>query len=81
MTHDFNKVTKIYLGADRACRCGCKGEYVTRGEPKFDLRLKRFMRMWETYTPIKGDVGRYYRELLYLNISYGSNRALTVYFD
>jgi hypothetical protein len=72
---DISKVTKIYLGKDRACRCGCAGEYVSRGEPKFEKRLNRFAKMWCEYTPEKDDVyGNY------LNVSYGQNRALTVYF-
>ena len=73
-------VTQIYTGKDRACRCGCNGEYVQRGEPKFAMQLEKFSKMWETYTPSTTknaeDIGPNY-----MNISYGKNRALTVYFD
>ncbi len=73
-------VTQIYVGKDKVCRCGCKGEYVQRGEAKFDARLKRFARMWATYTPSTvqnaEDIGPNY-----MNISYGGDRAITVYFD
>ena len=74
---EFNpdKVTKIYLGKDRNCRCGCGGEYVYRGEPKFESRLKTFTRKLVDYTPGKHDV-----DSNYINVSYGNNRALTVYF-
>ena len=74
MQFNAEAVTQIYLGQDRACRCGCKGEYVRRGEPLFDRRVKRFARMWACYTPADGDVSAGY-----LNVRYGENRALTVY--
>lgn len=73
----MEKITKIYLGRDRVCRCGCAGEYVEPGHPKFAKRAKRFMKMWESYTPTEDDVC----EGVYKNISYGQDRALTVYFD
>ena len=76
MIIDKNKITKIYMGRDRICRCGCAGEYVERGDPMFDLRLKRFIRMAETYTVCQDDIGDNY-----INLSYGQDRALTVYFD
>ena len=69
-------VTRIYLGKDKVCRCGCRGDYVERGESKFDSRLKRFARMWAGYSPLKDDVSD-----TYLNVSYGQDRALTAYFD
>lgn len=76
MNLDVTKVTKIYLGRDRVCRCGCAGEYVNRGTPKFDSRLKRFAKLWCDYAPQKDDV----LENEYLNVSYGKDRAMTVYF-
>ena len=69
-------VTRIYLGRDDVCRCGCHGEYVERGEPKFDMRLRRFAKKLEGYEPGKDDVGDNY-----LNVSYGNDRAMTAYFD
>jgi hypothetical protein len=76
MQFNADAVTQIYLGADRACRCGCKGNYLNRGEAGFDRRLRRFARMWENYVPGDDDVGS-----SYLNIRYGNNRAMAVYFD
>jgi len=77
---EADRVTNIYLGRDRICRCGCAGEYVRRGESMFEKRLNRFMKMAKTYkfcdTPEQPDIGANY-----LNISYGKDRALTVYFD
>ena len=80
MQFNAEAVTQIYLGRDKICRCGCAGEYVKRGEPMFDVRLKRFAKMWETYTP---RMDRYADDIgpNYMNISYGRDRALTVYFD
>lgn len=77
MEVDPTQVTRIYWGQDNWCRCGCAGEYTDREEGKlFDSRLARFMKMLSTYSPRESDVGLNYR-----NISYGKDRALTVYFD
>jgi hypothetical protein len=65
------------MGKDRVCRCGCAGEYVKRGEPNFDKRLKRFEKMLSTYELTKDDE----IEGEFINVSYGKDRALTVYFD
>jgi hypothetical protein len=81
---DATKVTKIYMGKDNHCRCGCAGEYLVRdtdsflghSPEKFAKRVARFAKMWCEYEPQKYDVTDNY-----LNISYGQNRALTVYFD
>lgn len=75
--YDSAKVRSIYMGKDNHCRCGCAGEYVKRGEPKFDRRLMMFQKKLLKYTPTKDDimVGEY------VNVSYGNNRALTVYFE
>jgi hypothetical protein len=76
MEIDFSKVTKVYMGKDAHCRCGCGGEYVYRGQPFFEKRLARFAKKLSDYTPSKFDV-----DSTYANVSYGNNRALTVYFD
>lgn len=67
------RVTQIYLGQDRACRCGCKGEYVEPGHPKFLKRLKRFHSLVCTPGSQTEDWGDY------INVSYGNNRAMTIY--
>lgn len=80
------RVTQIYMGRDKVCRCGCHGEYVRRGEPMFEQRLKRFLKMAETYdfeknvSPSSGMPLDYCQDV-YLNISYGKDRAITLYFD
>lgn len=74
---DASKVTKIYMGRDRICRCGCAGEYVSPGHPKFEKRVARFAKMWAEYVPTEHDIV----ENIYMNLSYGKDRALTVYFD
>lgn len=77
MEYNPANVKSIYLGRDKICRCGCAGDYVERGEPKFEQRLKRFAKMWCTYIPQKHD----YVEGEYINVSYGKDRAMTVYFN
>ena len=76
MQFNAEKVTQIYMGRDKICRCGCAGEYVKPGDDLFDIRVKRFSKMWEKYQAKEDDIGG-----SYLNISYGKDRALTVYFD
>lgn len=80
MQFKAEEVTQIYLGRDKICRCGCAGTYAVRGTRAFDTRLKRFAKMWVDYTPRMDknaeDVGPNY-----MNISFGNDRALTVYFD
>jgi hypothetical protein len=75
------RVTQIYLGRDKVCRCGCAGEYVARGEPKFEKRLKRFLKMAQKYDFEKNTNPVDYMQDHYLNISYGKDRAMTLYFD
>lgn len=75
MNIDQNAVSQIYIGQDNACRCGCKGEY-SRPEDGviFSKRLKRFMNMvnkLDTNVEV---------EDTYVNVSYGKDRAMTVYF-
>lgn len=71
------EIQKIYMGPDHICRCGCAGEYVIRGQPKFEMRLKKFMKKTEkakTDTSIEVDDGGNY-----VNVSYGKNRAMCAY--
>lgn len=84
-TINTSKVKQIYLGRDKICRCGCHGEYVSRGEPMFEKRLNRFLKMAKTYDFEKnispGGQTLDYVQNVYLNISYGKDRAMTLYFD
>ena len=76
---DKTKVTKVYRGKDRHCRCGCGGNYFYRNELKdnaFEQNLNEFEKKLIKYICREGDVGDNY-----LNVSYGKNSALTVYFD
>jgi hypothetical protein len=69
-------ISKSYVGKDKVCRCGCHGSYLNRGDKGFDRRLKRFEKMWSSYSPTDFDLGD-----CYFNISYGNDRATTAYFD
>lgn len=75
MTFEPERVKKIYLGQDRGCRCGCGGEYITAEDPMFQKRLKRFAKMICEYKPGPHDDGGDLK-----NISYGNNRALTIFY-
>ncbi len=70
-------ITKVYVGADRACRCGCRGSYASVADGKiFSTRVKRFMSLLA-----KADAADVEDDGDNINISYGNNRAMTVYFD
>src|SRR5574337_1797728 len=74
-------ITKIYLGQDKVCRCGCRGTYATPSDGKlFTSRLKRYEKMVHDALehPEKYDINF---DSDYTNISYGNDRALCVYFD
>ena len=67
---DASKVTKIYVGADRACRCGCLGTYHEVGTIGFKRALTKALKL-------EADS----QGTTYVNFPYGNNRAITVYYD
>lgn len=71
----MKNITRVYIGTE-GCRCGCRGNYAEKDESRFKGRVKRFLKMWENYSPTEDDIGPNYK-----NISYGNNRVITVYFD
>jgi hypothetical protein len=74
-------ITKIYVGQDRVCRCGCKGTYVEPSDGKlFTNRLRRYEKMMAEALedPNKYEIDT---DKSYTNISYGNDRAICVYFD
>ena len=66
---------RIYMGLDHHCRCGCGGEYAGVGDTKFLPRVKRFYKMLAAATEADVDT-----TADYVNVSYGNNRAMTIYF-
>jgi hypothetical protein len=69
-TIDESRITKIYVGADAACRCGCRGEYREAGTRAFKMALNKARKL-------SCDD----RTSTYMNFPYGNNRAVTLYFD
>ena len=69
------RISQIYLGKDRICRCGCAGEYVTPEHPMFHKRLKRFHALVCKEGSQTEDGGSY------INVSYGNDRAMTIYLN
>ena len=82
----LDKVSKIYLGRDRVCRCGCAGDYVTttytkgiRSYDNVDDKLaKRRLRQAQKHA-LEGAKVEYHDT--YINVSYGNDRAITLYTD
>lgn len=69
---DLNKVTKIYFGQDRACRCGCKGEYFEG--------LENILSMLDEIKALRSVEEVDAREA-WINISLPRNKAYTIYFN
>ena len=77
------EITMVYVGGDRVCRCGCAGTYFEKGEPGFERRVKRFMKLWADYTPDGDDVGDNYRNITTAEPRgrNGTGRAITAYIN
>lgn len=65
------EITRIYVGADNACRCGCKGAYHEPDSVGFKRALNKAYKLESS-----DDVNA-----TYVNFPYGNNRAITLYFD
>ena len=80
----LNQVSQSYVGMDKACRCGCKGEYTAtsyhnnpRSEVNDQLNLKRLQKAKRlVQSGAKYEIGSNN-----INVVTGDNRALTIYFD
>ena len=82
---NLNEVDKVYVGRDSGCRCGCHGTYTEyhknpksfdedRDNNRVEHTIKRARRMLE-----KGVAKVKDSERGYINISYGNDRAITIY--
>lgn len=70
----MSKFQSIYRGTDHACRCGCKGSYVTEHHSKaFKQREKQLLDQ-HRFFPGDGEGEGY------LNISLPGNKALCGYY-
>lgn len=63
-------VTRVYVGANNACRCGCKGVYHEPGSVGFKRALNKARKLGYSDDAGAG----------YVNFPYGNNRAITLYF-
>lgn len=76
----MQEITKIYMGKDRVCRCGCAGNYYTKDDPVFPALVERFQKAWKRYEKA-GKVKEHDKyDGDYYNISYAGNKAMTAYF-
>ena len=83
---ELNQVSKIYVGKDNDCRCGCAGTYcsTTYSQVELDIenannskaekRLKRAKKLL-----LEG--AKFELEDTYIDIVSGDNRAITVYWN
>jgi hypothetical protein len=77
------KITQVYFGGDRVCRCGCAGEYFMPEEEGFARNVARFNRLAAKGAEVEVTE-------VYANIVTGKDRhsggrgygkAITIYFD
>jgi hypothetical protein len=77
----FENVRSTYVGADRACRCGCKGTYAVPQTPaEYATAKRRWKQLMHQHTMFPFDASEPFGDEVHLNYTYGNNRALTVYF-
>ena len=70
----FGPIERIYVGQDHCCRCGCRGRYYEEGQiSKHNLSF--VLRIMAAGAECEIDEGR-----PYVNLSYGDDRAVTIYF-
>jgi hypothetical protein len=81
---EISRVSTVYLGRDNCCRCGCGGDYVytsymdqPRGTVNDSLALRRIKQAKKLITEGK----EWYFGGNYINVSYGNDRAITIYTD
>lgn len=82
---EINQISQVYLGMDRVCRCGCKGEYIAtsfhkspRSEVNDELVKKRLNKAKRLISEGKNFE---IHDNICINIETGNNRALTFYFN
>ena len=69
------EIKDIYVGADKCCRCGCRGKYYRSKDKGFQRALNRVNRL------TLGEIESIEREAdSYINFSLANNRAITLYF-
>ena len=74
MDNNTRQIYKIYSGRDNVCRCGCAGKYYNLGDKMFNSILKRATKKMSEPSVDVDDTGEY------INISYGDDRAYTLYY-
>lgn len=74
MNIDPATVERVYVGKDHACRCGCKGAYHEAGTPGFIRAIKKAEKLVNVeHVKVDDDGG-------HVNVPYGNDRAITLYF-
>lgn len=78
----LDQVEQVYIGKDNVCRCGCAGDYVstsfnTRKEEHNDKLA--LMRIKSAQKKAKAGEAKVDYGPSYINVSYGIDRAITIY--
>lgn len=69
----INHATKVYSGRDHVCRCGCAGKYYYAGDKLFKTIVNRAIKKIAEGNELEVQSD-------YVNVSYGDDRAYTIYF-
>lgn len=80
-------VEKVYTGKDHHCRCGCAGNYYYSSlSRQVNVLLTNDVQVQSLITRATNLIGKGaghitdIKEGLYINVRYGNNRAITIYF-
>lgn len=81
----IDKISQIYTGKDNVCRCGCAGRYVSTSAmefPRSEIDDKGAQRLLNKAIKFElEESAEIVFEETYINISYGNDRAITIYLD
>lgn len=78
----IGQVSQVYVGKDRHCRCGCGGDYVATSfmvEPRSEVNDKLAKSRITKAKKLVEQGAELRVEPTYFNVSYGNNRAITIY--
>lgn len=71
----LESATKIYIGKDRCCRCGCEGRYYTPTQKAYKSKVEEAKFALSNPDNVIEDSSTY------VNISLFDNKAITFYFE
>lgn len=72
-------INAVYVGQDSGCRCGCNGKYYRPSDDPLDDEMERMIQQALEIAEGEGVKIKIYDD--FINISYGDDRAYTIYYE